>query len=74
MLRNVNIQLKGKVHDTMLVAKLANENRSSFTLLSLAENLGGVVDFEYMVDLYKKTYKVKDYSKIPRDLMTQYAK
>ena len=73
MLRNVGIQLKGKVHDTMLVAKLANENRPSFTLLSLAENIGGVVDFEYMVDLYKKTYKVKDYSKIPRDLMTQYA-
>lgn len=74
MLRNVGIQLKGKVHDTMLIAKLVNENRKSFTLMSLAEEYKGIVDFEYMVDLYKKTYKCVDYSKIPRELMTQYAK
>lgn len=73
MLANIGIHLKGRVHDTVLLTKLVNENRPAFTLRSVSKPYGGIEDFEFMVDLYKKTYKIQDYSKITRELMTQYA-
>lgn len=74
MLANIGMKMKGKLHDTVVMAKLANENRLSFMLKSLAEALpGGVVKFEYMVDSYKKDFKITDYRDIPRVLMTEYA-
>lgn len=74
MLANIGLKFIGKLHDTIVLAKLVNENRSSFMLKTLAEKeLGGVVKYEYMVDAYKKLHKIADYRHIPRELMTQYA-
>lgn len=74
MLANVGFKMCGKLHDTVVLAKLANENRFSFMLKDLAAKLpGGEVKFEYMVDAYKKEHKIGDYRHIPRELMTEYA-
>jgi DNA polymerase-1 len=74
MLANVGIKMAGKLHDTVVMTKLANENRMSFALKDIAEkHPQGQVKFEYMVDAYKKNNKIKDYRHIPRELMTEYA-
>lgn len=73
ILKNIGIDVKGTIHDTLIIAKLVDENRKSFKLMDLVPSDVGIVKFEYMVDNYKKTYKVSDYSQINRDLMTQYA-
>lgn len=73
MLANIGLTLGGKVHDTVLLTKLVNENRPAFTLRSVSQPYNGIEDFEFMVDLYKKMHKITDYSKIPRELITQYA-
>lgn len=74
MFSNAGLRIVGKLHDTVVIAKLANENRASFALRDLAARIkGGVVKFEYMVDAYKQMAKVKDYRMIPRELLTQYA-
>lgn len=74
MFQNIGMKIIGKLHDTVVLAKLANENRFSFKLRDLAAKLpGGIVKFEYMVDAYKKTYKIGSYRQIVRELMTQYA-
>lgn len=74
MLANIGMRIIGKIHDTVVLSKLANENRHSFKLIDLAARTrGGIVKFEYMVDNYKKTSHVTDYRMIPRELMTQYA-
>ena len=62
------------MHDTVVLAKLANENRTSFQLRDLAaRKKGGIVKFEYMVDAYKQMNKVGDYRQIPRELLSEYA-
>lgn len=74
MLFNVGIKMKGKIHDTVVLAKLVNENRLSFTLKDIAERMkDGIVKFEYMVDAYKKMHKISDYRNIPKELLTEYA-
>jgi DNA polymerase-1 len=71
---NIGIKLQGKIHDTIVLAKLVNENRGSFRLMKLAEQYDeGIIKFEYMVDAYKKKYKIGDYRKIPKDLIVMYA-
>lgn len=73
MFHNIGMRIVGKLHDTVVVAKLANENRMSFKLVDIARRLpGGIIKFEYMVDAYKKQFKIGDYRQIPRELMTQY--
>ena len=72
-LGNIGINLLGKLHDTVVLTKLTNENRKSFKLMDVVSREKGIIKFEYMVDNYKKTYKVSDYALIPRGLMTQYA-
>lgn len=73
MFANADMKIKGRVHDTVVLAKLANENRTSFQLKDLAAKIpGGIVKFEYMVDSYKTLNKVTDYRQIPRELLTQY--
>lgn len=70
---NAGMKIKGRVHDTVVLSKLANENRKSFQLRDLAARLpGGIVKFEFMVDSYKTLNKVTDYRQIPRELLTQY--
>lgn len=74
MLFNVGIIMKGKIHDTVVLAKLVDENRLSFALKDIAErSKSGIVKFEYMVDAYKKMHKISDYRMIPRELLTEYA-
>lgn len=74
MFANASMRIVGRVHDTVVLAKLVNENRHSFELKELAaKKKDGIVKFEYMVDTYKQMHKVKDYRHIPRPLMTQYA-
>lgn len=74
MLWNIGIRMHGKIHDTVVLAKLVNENRFSFTLQNIAEALPlGIAKYEYMVDGYKKEHKISDYRMIPRELMTEYA-
>lgn len=74
MFANAGLKIVGKLHDTVVLAKLADENRTSYALRDLAaRKKGGIVKFEYMVDAYKQMNKVKDYRMIPRELLTQYA-
>ncbi len=74
MFANAGLRIVGRVHDTVVLTKLANENRSSFKLRDIAaKKKGGIVKFEYMVDSYKQLNKVTMYTQIPRELLTQYA-
>lgn len=74
MFANAGLKIVGKLHDTVVLSKLTDENRKSYQLRDLAaRKKGGIVKFEYMVDSYKQLNKVKDYRMIPRELLTQYA-
>lgn len=74
MLANIGIKFVGKLHDTVVLAKLVDENRFSFKLKDMARKLPkGIDKFEYMVDGYKKDNKISDYRMIPRQLMDYYA-
>lgn len=70
---NAGMKIKGKLHDTVVLAKLADENRKSFQLRDIAARLpGSIVKFEFMVDSYKALNKITDYRQLPRELLTQY--
>ena len=74
MLANTGMKIVGKVHDTVVLTKLADENRRSFQLRDLAAHYEkGITLYEYMVDNYKQTNKVKDYRHIPLQLLAEYA-
>lgn len=74
MFANADMKIIGRCHDTVVLAKLNNENRTSFELKELAaRNEKGITKFEYMVDNYKMATKLVDYRDIPRELLTQYA-
>lgn len=74
MIANAGMKIVGKLHDTVVLAKIINENRTSYTLRDIAARLpNGIVKFEYMVDTYKQLSKVTDYRHIPRELLEQYA-
>lgn len=73
MLANIGMKIVGPVHDTVVLAKITDENRRSFQLKDIAARLdGGNVKFEYMVNSYKAMHKIKDYRDFPRELLTQY--
>ncbi len=74
MLANAGCKIVGKIHDTVVLAKLTDENRTSFALRDLAARYeGGIVKYEYMVDAYKQMNRVSDYRQIPRELLSEYA-
>lgn len=74
MFANAGLRIVGKLHDTVVLAKLVDENRNSYALRDIAaRKKGGIVKFEYMVDSYKQLNKVRDYRMIPKELLTQYA-
>ena len=74
MFANAGLKIIGRLHDTVVLSKLADENRTSYQLRDLAaRKKGGIVKFEFMVDAYKQMNKVKDYRMIPKELLTQYA-
>ena len=73
-LANAGMRIVGKLHDTVVLAKLINENRHSYALRDIAARLHrGITKFEYMVDSYKQLNKVSDYRHIPRELLREYA-
>lgn len=73
-LANAGMKIIGKLHDTVVLAKLIDENRKSFQLRDIAAGLnGGITKFEFMVDTYKQLNKVSDYRHIPRELLSEYA-
>ena len=74
MIANAGMKIVGKVHDTVVLAKIKDENRHSYQLRDIAARLpGGITKFEYMVDTYKQMNKVSDYRQIVRELLEQYA-
>lgn len=74
MLANAGVKIIGKLHDTVVLTKLTDENRRSYQLRDLAAHYdGGITVFEYMVDNYKQMNKVHDYRQIPRELLSEYA-
>ena len=73
-LANIGVKIKGKLHDTVVLTKLVDENRPAFTLVTLARALPKCITlYEDMVDNYKKTHKIVDYRQIPRPLLSAYA-
>lgn len=74
MLANVGMKIVGRLHDTVVLTKLTDENRKSYTLRDLAAHYDkGITMYEYMVDNYKTNNKVKDYRHIPKPLLSEYA-
>ena len=73
MLANIGIKMKGKIHDTVVITKLVNENRNSFKLMDVVNQEKGIIKFEHMVDAYKKSHKIANYKHIPRELINEYA-
>lgn len=74
MLANAGAKIIGRIHDTVVLTKLTDENRKSYQLRDLAAHYkGGIVKYEYMVDSYKQMNKVSDYRMIPRELLSEYA-
>jgi len=50
ILQNINMCIKGKVHDTVVLTKLTNENRFSFQLKDIVRKYEGhITKFEYML-------------------------
>lgn len=72
MLANAGVNMKGRLHDTMILSKLTRANAYTHKLLDIATEFGGVIRFEHMLDSYKAQYKITDYRKFPNELMTQY--
>ena len=73
MLANIGITVKGRLHDTLVLAKLINENRKTFVLKALAAEHDGIVKYEDMVDYYKRAHRVKRYDELPDILLGSYA-
>ena len=73
MLENIGIKLAGSLHDTLILAKLINENRKTFVLRALAAEHAGIIKYEDMVDYYKRSHRVKRYDEIPEILLGSYA-
>lgn len=74
MLANAGCKIVGRIHDTVVLTKLTDENRTSFKLRDLAAHYeGGIVKFEYMLDAYKQVNKIARYDMIPRELLSEYA-
>lgn len=77
MFANVQVDVKGRLHDTMHISKLVRANAFQHSLISIAEELvkqglPGVPEFEHMLDAYKAANRITDYRMFPRELMTQY--
>ena len=74
MLANAGMKIVGRLHDTVVLTKLTDENRRSYQLRDLAAHYkGGITKFEFMVDSYKQMNRVSDYRQIPRELLSEYA-
>lgn len=73
MLQNIGIFVKGRLHDTLVLSKLINENRKTFVLKAIAAEYGGITKYEDMVDYHKRAHRVKRYDDLPPILLGSYA-
>lgn len=73
MLENIGIIVAGRLHDTLILAKIINENRKTFQLKEVAREHGGIIKYEDTVDYYKRSHRVKRYDKLPEVLLGSYA-
>ena len=73
MLENIGITVAGRLHDTLVLTKIINENRKTFQLKELAAEHGGIIKYEDTVDYYKRSHRVKRYDKLPEILLGSYA-
>lgn len=74
MFANAKVNMCGHLHDTSVLAKLAEADRLTYRLFDIAKDLdNGITEFESMLDVYKALHKITDYRKFPHDLMVQYA-
>lgn len=73
MLENIGIPIAGPLHDTLVLAKLVDENRKAFTLKVLAAEHDGIIKYEDTLDYYKRSHRIKNYSDIPEPLLSSYA-
>lgn len=73
MLENIGIVVNGRLHDTLVLAKIINENRKTFALKEVAAEHGGITKYEDTVDHYKRAHRVKRYDKLPEILLGSYA-
>lgn len=74
MFANAGMKIIGRLHDTVVLTKLVDENRKSYQLRDIAaKKKGSIVKFEYMVDTFKQMTGIKRYDMMPRELMSEYA-
>lgn len=74
MLENIGIHTAGRLHDTLVLSKLINENRKTFILRAIAgEYECGIIKYEDMVDYYKRSHRIKRYDDLPPILLGSYA-
>ena len=73
MLENIGITLRGNLNDTLVLAKLVNENRKTFVLKAIAAEHGGIIKYEDAVDYYKRSHRIKRYDELPEILLGSYA-
>lgn len=65
----------GEIHDTMLMAHVFNPDEPYKALKKLAiKYLGADANEEKELQAYMRKNKIKDYSKVPREIMEPYAK
>lgn len=74
MLANIGLSIGGKLHDTLVLLKLFNENLPSFRLKDLAVRF---VDkdankYEVMKDNWMYDNKTSDWTAVPEELMADY--
>lgn len=78
MLANARVDMRGRLYDTMHLSKLTRANAYTHNLFDIsneiyhADEFPTVTKFERMVNSFKGQYRITDYRKIPRELMTQY--
>jgi DNA polymerase-1 len=71
---NIGIKIKGRIHDTLVLLKLFNENLPSYALKDLAVRF---IDkeankYEIMKDNWMADHKTGDWTLVPKDLMGDY--
>ena len=75
MLKTIGMEVKGAVHDPMIMAHVYNPDETNKQLKHLAEKyLQEEPADEKILKQYIRKHKIKDYSQIPRDILEPYAR
>ena len=77
MLANAQLDLRGRLFDTMHLSKLTRASAYTHSLVDIADEINSaeaptVTRFEHMLLSYKNQHRITDYRMFPRELMTQY--